>query len=84
MVATIILDLILFYIVGWIVHFVMGPDGGPLHYCFIGGAGAGLGAFLEWVTKSSTGTFWGIMLRWILCAAIVEWTVRKVKIKVMK
>ena len=55
MVATIILDLILFYIVGWVVHFIMGSDGGPLHYCFIGGAGAGLGALLEWVANRSAG-----------------------------
>lgn len=84
MVATIILDLILFYIVGWVVHFIMGSDGGPLHYCFIGGAGAGLGALLEWVANRSAGTFWGIMLLWILCSAIVEWLVRKVKVKIMK
>ena len=65
MVATIILDLILFYIVGWIVHFVMGSDGGPLHYCFIGGAGAGLGVLLEWVANRSAGNH--VTLDSLLC-----------------
>ena len=44
--VNVILVLILFLLLGWIVHFIMGKGGWPLHYCFIGGAGAGVGTFL--------------------------------------
>ena len=81
MAATIILALIYFWIVGWVVHCIMGADGGPLHYCFIGGAGVGVGAFLEWITNRYTTTFWGVLLLSVACAALVEWIVRKLKRK---
>ena len=79
MAATIILALIYFWIVGWVVHCIMGADGGPLHYCFIGGAGVGVGAFLEWISNRYTSTFWGVLLLSMACAMLVEWIMRKLK-----
>ena len=79
--VNVILVLILFWLLGWVVHFIMGKDGGPLHYCFIGGAGAGVGAFLEWVTNRYNSTFWGAMLTCVLCGMLVEFLIRKIKRK---
>ena len=81
MAATVILALIFFWVIGWIVHCIMGRDGGPLHYCFIGGAGTGVGAFLEWFTNRYNTTFWGAMLLAVLCAMLVEYLMRRLKRK---
>ena len=77
--ATIVLALIYFWIVGWVVHCIMGADGGLLHYCFIGAAGVGVGAFLEWISNRYTSTFWGAILLSVACAMLVEWILRKLK-----
>ena len=79
--VNVILVLILFWLLGWVVHLIMGKDGGPLHYCFIGGAGTGVGAFLEWITNRYNTTFWGAMLTCILCGMLVEFLMRKIKRK---
>ena len=79
MVATIILALIYFWFVGWLVHGLMGADGGPLHNCFIGGAGVAVGCFLEWITGCYTTTIWGVILLSFICAVLVEWGMRKLK-----
>ena len=79
--VNVILVLILFWLLGWVVHFIMGKDGGPLHYCFIGGAGTGVGAFLEWITNRYNSTFWGAMLTCVLCGILVEFLMRKIKRK---
>ena len=81
MAATVILALIFFWVIGWIVHCIMGRDGGPLHYCFIGGAGTGVGAVLEWITNRYNTTFWGAMLLAVLCAMLVEYLMRRLKRK---
>ena len=81
MAATVILALSFFWLAGWVVHRIMGKDGGPLHYCFVGGAGTGLGAFLEWVTNRYNSTFWGAMLTCVLCGMLVEYLMRKIKRK---
>ena len=81
MAATVIQALIFFWVIGWIVHCIMGRDGGPLHYCFIGGTGTGVGAFLEWITNRYNTTFWGAMLLAVLSAMLVEYLMRRLKRK---
>ena len=70
MAVTIVLALIYFWFVGWLVHRIMGADGGHLHNCFIGGTGVGLAALLEWVTQCYTTTIWGVILLSTLCSMV--------------
>ena len=81
MATSVILALIFFWGIGWVVHCIMGKDGGPLHYCFIGGAGCGVGAFLEWITNRYNTTFWGVMILCLLCSMLVEYLMRRIRLK---
>ena len=79
--VDVVLALIFFWIIGWVVHKIMGKDGNFLHFIFIGGAGCGLGTLLEWITNRYTTTFAGAIGLCIVCALVVEYAIRKVKHK---
>lgn len=81
MLLNIVLALIFFWIIGWVVHKIMGRDGSFLHFCFIGGAGSGVGSFLEWATGRYTESFLGAIGLCIVCSFLVEYAIRKVKRK---
>jgi uncharacterized membrane protein YeaQ/YmgE (transglycosylase-associated protein family) len=79
--TDLILALLFFTLIGWITHKIMGRDGGILHFCFIGGAGCGLGAFLEFLTNRYTTTFTSAIALCVVCACITEGIIRRIKRK---
>lgn len=70
--VDIVLALIFFALMGWVTHRLMGRRDNILHYCFIGGAGSGLGSLLEFVTGRYTTTFFGAISLCILSCVVVE------------
>lgn len=85
--TNIVLMILVCAVIGWAVHKIMGlgnHGGGLLHNAFIGGAGCGLGALIEWATGHYTSTLWGTIGLWIVCSCIVEYAIRCLKRRLMK
>ena len=79
---SIVLALLYFALIGWFVHRLMGHGNhgvGLLHYAFVGGAGCGVGAFVEFVTQRYTSTIAGTVGLCVICACVVEFLIRRLR-----
>lgn len=74
-----------FAIIGWLVHELMGRGNhgvGLLHYAFVGGVGTGLATIFEKIAGASM-TLSGVIALCVICACVVEYTIRRIKHKLL-
>ena len=81
--VDIVLALIYFALIGWVAHRIMERKDNVLHYCFLGGAGSGLGALLEFITGRYTTIFFGAIGLCILCSCVIEYGIGVLKRRIL-